>query len=418
MNKILRFFEKYIIPKSIYRFCQPIYHYLLAFSSSAIYGRPSKKLTVIGVTGTKGKSSFIYFLGKIFEEAGYKVAVTSSIQFKIGKNEWTNNLKMTMPGRSMVQKFLSDAVRAGCQYAIVEVTSQGVTQHRHQFIDFDTAVFTNLAPEHIESHGSFEAYKNAKLEFFRYVKNNHVLNKDDEHFEEFFNIPAQNKYLYSLKDAKDLKMKLVGDFNARNGAAAIKTAALYGVDYEIAKRAIEKIDTIPGRMEFISEGQDFKVVVDYAHTPDSLTAAQEALAVLKPSGSRLICVLGAAGGGRDKWKRPEMGKIAAHNCDEMILTNEDPYDENPLSILEDIAKGFSKSDNVKFQMPGSFCKMLDRREAIRKALNIAKKDDIVIITGKGSEPLMMLDNGKKIEWDDRQVVREEIKALYDHRKLL
>lgn len=418
MNKILRFFEKYIIPKFIYRFCQPIYHYLLAFSSSAIYGRPSKKLTVIGVTGTKGKSSFIYFLGKIFEEAGYKVAVISSIQFKIGKNEWTNNLKMTMPGRSMVQKFLSDAVRAGCQYAIVEVTSQGVTQHRHQFIDFDTAVFTNLAPEHIEAHGSFEAYKNAKLEFFRYVKNNHVLNKDDEHFEEFFNIPAQNKYLYSLKDAKDLKMKLVGDFNARNGAAAIKTAALYGVDYEIAKRAIEKIDTIPGRMEFINEGQDFKVVVDYAHTPDSLTAAQEALAVLKPSGSRLICVLGAAGGGRDKWKRPEMGKIAAHNCDEIILTNEDPYDENPLSILEDIAKGFSESDKAKFHMPGSFYKILDRREAIGKALNMAQKDDIVIITGKGSEPLMMLENGTKIEWDDRQVVREEIRALYDHRKLL
>ncbi|KKQ39676.1 MAG: UDP-N-acetylmuramyl-tripeptide synthetase [Candidatus Moranbacteria bacterium GW2011_GWF2_37_7] len=418
----MRFLEKYIIPRFLYRLGQLIYHPFLAFFAATYYGFPSRKMTVIGITGTKGKSSTIYFLSKIFEEAGYKTAAISSIQFKIAGNEWTNKLKMTMPGRSQIQKFLADAVAARCKFAIIEVTSQGVEQSRHRFINFDTAVFTNLAPEHIEAHGSFEAYKKAKLKFFKYVKNNHVLNKDDKHFEDFSAIPSRSKIAYSFKSLQrmslELSLQIVGEFNLSNAIAAIKTAEIYGIPFDISRRALEKIKSIPGRMEFINEGQNFKVIVDYAHTPDSLVAVYETVEKYKLESknpnAKMICILGSAGGGRDKWKRPEMGKIVTEYCDEIILTNEDPYDENPEAILEEIASGFSQVSSFKFQVS----KIIDRREAIRKALRLAKEDDVVIMTGKGSESLMMMKNGRSISWDDRQVAREEIRNLHGHRKLL
>lgn len=405
MNKILRFIRK-LTPKFIIN----IYHYKLALLAAIFYGFPSRKLTVIGVTGTKGKSSTVYFLSKVLEGAGYKTASLSSIQSKIGDQEWPNKLKMTMPGRFQIQKFLSEAVTAGCKFAVIEVSSQGVVQSRHRFINFDSAVFTNLAPEHIESHGSFGKYREAKLRFFRYVKNNHIINKDDKYFDDFWTVSARNKVAYSMIDAQDLKLQIAGDFNLSNGAAAIKTAEIYGIDKNEAKNILENIKFIPGRMEFIDEGQDFKVVVDYAHTPDSLRKVYETLRngyKLTANSYKLVCVLGAAGGGRDKWKRPEFGKIAAEFCNEIILTNEDPYDESPEEILNQISSGLSQIRNPKSEI----IKIIDRREAIKKALNLAKKGDIVVITGKGCEQWMMLENGKKIPWDDRQTVREELKRL-------
>ena len=415
MNKILRFIEK-LIPRTMYVFFQPAYHYILAFWAAVTYGFPSKKLTVIGVTGTKGKSSTIYFLSRVLEEAGYKVAAISSIQFKIGDKEWKNELKMTMPGRTQIQKFLADAVEAGCEFAIIEVTSQGIEQSRHRFINFDTAVFTNLAPEHIEAHGSFEKYKNAKLKFFKYVKNNHVLNKDDATFEEFMSTHSRSKSVYSLKSLKgvDLHLQIGGEFNLSNAAAAIKTAEIYNVREDVAKRALEKIKSIPGRMEFVNEGQDFKVVVDYAHTPDSLTIIYETLEKYKLENpekeTNMMSLLGAAGGGRDKWKRPEFGKIAGEYCDKIILANEDPYDENPEDILSDIEEGFYRGAR-KLIKDVDYWIILDRREAIKKAFSMAEKDDVVVMTGKGSETLMMVKGGKSIPWDDREVAREELKQL-------
>lgn len=409
MAAILKFIRK-LTPK----FIANIYHYKLALLAAVFYGFPSRKLTVIGVTGTKGKSSTVYFLSKVLEGAGYKTAVLSSIQSKIGDKEWPNKLKMTMPGRFQIQKFLSEAVTAGCKFAVIEVSSQGVVQSRHRFINFDSAVFTNLAPEHIESHGSFEKYKEAKLRFFRYVKNNHILNKGDKYFDDFWNVPAKNKIVYSFADAQDLKLQIAGEFNLSNGAAATKTAEIYGINKNTAKNILENIKFVPGRMEFIEEGQDFKVVVDYAHTPDSLSKVYETLRngyKLTANSYKLVCVLGAAGGGRDKWKRPEFGKIAAEFCEEVILTNEDPYDENPEEILNQISSGFSQIRNPIRQPTDEIRKIIDRGEAIKKALNLAKKGDIVVITGKGCEQWMMLSDGKKIPWDDRKIVREELKKI-------
>jgi len=414
LASLVRNFGRKIIPKPVFEFFQPMYHLTLAYLAALIYGFPSRKLKVIGVTGTKGKSSTVYFLSRILEGVGYKTAAISTIQFKIAEKEWPNSLKMTMPGRFAIQSFLAKAVKAGCQFVVLEVSSQGVLQNRHRFINFDTAVFTKLAPEHIEAHGSFENYKKYKLKFFEYVKNNHVINKDDKYFQEFYNVPAKNKITYSAGDYKNLKLKLWGDFNLANAAAAVKTAEIYGIDAEKSGKILENIESLPGRMELIDEGYNFRVIVDYAHTPDSMEAVYGSLKPKLAKNSKLICVFGATGGGRDKWKRPEYGKIAERYCDEIILTNEDPYDENPVSILEQIETGFSQAESIKPACRtgrSKVHKVLDRKEAIQKGISLAKKGDIVIITGKGSESTMIIANGKKIHFDDRIAAKEILRSL-------
>lgn len=218
-------------------------------------------------------------------------------------------------------------------------------------------------------------------------------------------------------DGIDFNLNLVGEFNLYNVLAAIAVAKAYKIDLRIVKQALEKIKMIPGRMEFINHGQPFNVVVDYAHTPDSLEAVYT---TLKPISRRLICVFGATGGGRDIWKRPEFGKIAEHYCDRVILTDEDPYDENPEKIIKDIEKGFLNQVPREYspreysgQATGNkgiqYEIILDRREAIKKALTYVENDDTVIITGKGSEPVMALPHGKKIPWSDKEIVLEHLK---------
>jgi len=410
------------------------YHFLLALLGAILYGFPSQRLKVIGVTGTKGKSTVVELAGQILEEAGYKVASISSIRFKIADKEWLNDLKMTMPGRLKLQRFLKEAVDSGCQYAIIEVTSEGILQHRHRFIDFDVVVFTNLSPEHIERHGSFEKYREAKGKLFQACSKVHILNLDDENVNYFLKFKAERKFGFSiLKDriflkgpsfvvkAKSIEEKingivfevervkfnlnLLGKFNIYNALAAICIGMSQEVSLVTCKRALEKTKGIAGRMEIVIE-KPFKVIVDYAHTPDSLEKVYQTIThqLINSSTNQLICVLGAAGGGRDKWKRPKMGEIAAKHCDKIILTNEDPYDENPMKIIEEIAAGAK----------GELEKILDRREAIRRALCLAKQSSTnttVIITGKGSEPWMCVAGGKKIPWDDRKIVKEEFKKL-------
>jgi len=408
-----------IVPKKVFKIFQPFYHWLLAFFAALVYRFPSRKIFVLGVTGTKGKTSTIEIINAILQEAGYKTAVASGLRFKIDKESKKNEHKMTMPGRFFLQKFLAETVKSGCRYAILEMTSEGAVQYRHKFIRLSAMLFTNLAPEHIESHGSFENYRNAKLKFFKALENSRapkktiVVNADDSSASYFLNFNVEERIAYSLKNLKNYKIKksgitfafdkivinskLSGEFNLYNILAAISFAKTQNIGLGTIKWAIEKFSGIEGRMEAIDEGQDFKVTVDYAHTPDSLEKVYEIF-----QGSRKICVLGCAGGGRDRWKRREMGKIASKHCDQIILTNEDPYDENPMKIIQDIKNGVSTGR----------CEIIsDRREAIRKALGYAKTGDAVIITGKGSEPWIMGPGGEKTKWDDREVCREELKKL-------
>lgn len=383
------------------------YHFLLAFFGTALYGFPSKKMIVIGVTGTKGKSTVVEFCHRIFQEAGFKVASLSSIRFKINDKEKPNLLKMTMPGRFKIQKFLREAKNSGCKYLILEVTSEGILQHRHQFINFNTAVFTNLAPEHIERHGSFENYKKAKGELFKITKGIHIINAEDENSGYFLQFPAKKKYTYGLNQGevnnKDIQVKigLEGEFNISNALAAICVGLSQGISSEICKNALEKVEGLPGRMEIVIKSP-FKAVVDYAHTPDALGKVYQHLKTKNQElkTARMICVLGSAGGGRDKWKRPKMGEIAGKYCNQIILTNEDPYDEDPIQIINQIEKGAMGAE-----VP--IVKILDRKEAIKKALEMARPGDTLIITGKGCEPWMCVAGGKKIPWDDRKIVREE-----------
>lgn len=415
------------------------YHFIFAFFSALICGFPSKKIKVIGITGTDGKTTTVEMIHRIFEQAGYKTASFSSIRTKINGVEEENFYKMTMPGRGVIQKFLKRAVEENCLYALIEVTSEGVLQHRHRFIDFNTAVFTNLNPEHLERHGGFENYKKAKGEFFKSVKKNHIINIDDKNSEYFISFPSKRKLFYGIsglssltygfngnqaenliaeninisKDSisfylknKKIKLNILGKFNIYNAMASICVALSQGISLDVCAKALAKINTIPGRMEIISERP--LVIVDYAHTPNALKNVYKTAVGLKKDASKLVCVLGSAGGGRDKWKRKEMGKIADKYCDYFILTNEDPYNEDPEKILNDIEAGFLKiSHNMgKQDIKLKYEKVLDRQQAIKKAISLANPQDIVCITGKGCEPWMCVANGKKIKWDDREIVKE------------
>lgn len=432
---------KNLIRKFIPSFLLNWYHFSLAFIGAVIYRFPARRMKIIGVTGTNGKSTVVNLTTIILEEAGYEVAAISSIKFKIKEKEWINPLKMTMPGRFKIQRFLRKALNENCQYAVIEVTSEGIRQHRHKFIDFDVAVFTNLTPEHIESHGSFEKYKEAKgrlfqsLKYSKKPKRTSIINLDDENSEYFLKFWADQKIGYTLMKHKTYNMKqntgfksqvsssveatnlrisaegisfavdgipfnlkLLGRFNVYNSLAAISVALSQGINLETCKKALEKIKEIPGRMEEVIK-EPFKVFVDYAHTPDALTNAYSSL----PEGSLKICVLGSCGGGRDKWKRSELGKVAENFCDRIILTNEDPYEENPEFIIEQVESGIENKNKVS--------KILERKEAIKTALKLANPDSVVIITGKGCEPWMCVADGKKIPWDDRKIVREEFEKM-------
>ncbi len=408
-----------------------LYHWLWAFVSALAFGFPSRKLYVVGVTGTKGKSTTVEVMSAMFEAAGEKTAILSSVTRKVGERHGRNMTGNTMPGRFAIQKFLADAVRAKCTYAFVEVTSQGVLQHRHRFIDWNAAVFLNLAPEHIESHGSFEKYRDAKVSFFRYAARSpkkdrlFFINKNDEsesYFEEAVkhnygnsiylfsgedflrNVLAEHYDLRSEKARKTLGEWVLADFNLEDEAAAYALAKARGVSWDTVAHALTHFKGVPGRLE-VAQEKPFVAVIDYAHTPDSLRKLYTTLRKDHlMDGGRLICVLGSAGGGRDKWKRPEMGKIAAEFCSFVVLTNEDPYNEEPEDIMSEIKAGILET---RFS-PAKLFEIVDRREAIRKAIALAEKGDVVVATGKGSEMSINGKHGSKIPWNEREVFDEEL----------
>lgn len=416
MERILRQVKK-IIPKRIFRAIQPAYHRTLSLISCVRYRFPSKSLNIIVITGTKGKTSTTEVVNAILEESGYKTAVLGTLRFKIGDETKRNMYKMSVPGRFFVQKFLREAADAKCDFAVIEMTSEGAKQFRHKGIDINTLIFTNLSPEHIESHGSFEKYKDAKLSIARELSRSTkrprtiVANGDDPHGESFLAINADVKLPYSIMDLDILEetetksvfmydgikfcIHLPGRFNIYNALAGLTLAHSLGIETVVSKSALEKISQIRGRLERIEVGQDFSVVVDYAHTADSLEKVYNVY-----RGAKKIAVLGGTGGGRDGEKRKIMGSIAEEHCEHIILTNEDPYDEDPRKIIDDVAHGIKNKTPII---------ILDRREAIAKAFSLAGSNDVVIITGKGTDPYIMGANGSKIPWDDAQVAREELK---------
>ena len=416
------------------------YHFVLAKIAAAYYRHPSRQLIVIGVTGTNGKSTTVQFIGRLLESTGKKVGWTSTAGFKVARNEWVNDQKMTMLGRFQTQKLLREMVDAGCSHAVVETSSQGIEQYRHIGIEYDVAVFTNLTPEHIEAHGGFENYKGAKGKLFSYMASQpqksivsfpktSVINLDDAHASYFLSFNTDGHRIgYSLHpektepivadrldvvhlmigptgttfsiDGYPFSFKPLGEFYAANALAAMAACRAVGESFEMLQAGVAALQSVPGRLERIDEGQPFTVIVDYAYEPYALAALYNVVPLFSPK--RIIHITGSAGGGRDVARRTEIGSFCAGHDDVVIVTNEDPYDEDPLQIIEAVADGAragGKQDGVDL-----YC-ILSRKEAIAKACALAKSGDLVLITGKGSEPVMAVADGKKIPWDDRAVVR-------------
>lgn len=419
------------------------YHFILALSAYWYYGRPSRRLIVVGVTGTKGKSTTCRFIASALEAGGYKVGLLSTVEIQIGAERRLNDKKMTMLGRGEIQKYLRQMVNCGCQYAVVETSSEGILQYRHYGLNYDIAVFTNLGAEHSERHGGFENLKRDKGKLFaelskhdkiingQKVKKVIVANIDDPHSEYYLGFKADEKIGYSLKNIKKENFNIInvsieksdyfgtdftvdnnkyrinisGVFNIPNVLAAIAVARSQNIPLEKIKQGIENVKLVEGRMEFIDAGQNFKVVVDYAHEPMSLTELFNALRAFKKPENKIIGVVGSDGGGRDKNKRAQMGAIAGQLCDTVIITDVNCYDEDPKQIAQMLAVGARQAGKVD---EDNLFVETDRRKAIALAFGKAQAGDIVAITAKGAEPYIAIANGQKIPWDDRTVARESL----------
>jgi len=487
LNRIKRY-----IPAKLFIALQPVYHFLLSALAVAWYRWPANKLIVIGITGTTGKTTSLYLVAKMLTANGYKVGYTSTAMFSDGNKEWLNDKKMTMAGRFFIQKMLARMVKNNCQYAIIETTSEGISQFRHRFINYDILIFTGLYPEHIEAHGSFAKYKEAKGKLFAYlqkcqtkyaddkkrivkvdsgfkkieanrVKKIIIANGDDDDVDYFLNFWAEEKWEYtnmnelkanitndkiriinyggvetrhgmsllgtgvefSVDNKIKIRLKLLGEFNAANAMNAVCLGLAQNLSLAKIAKALEKVKGIPGRMEIIktpsfisplSRGRNsgsgggerggLTVIVDYAFEPGAVSKLYETISSLPHKG--VIHLLGSTGGGRDVARRGQLGKIAGQKADLVIVTNEDPYDEDPQTIIDQVADGAKSAGKI---LEKNLFKISDRRQAIQQALASAGANDLVLITGKGSEQAICLAGGRKIKWDDRQVIREELKKL-------
>lgn len=429
---------KKIIPEKLISF----YHFFLAALSALYYGFPSKKMIVIGITGTKGKTSAANFIWSVLNSAGIKTGLIGTANIRIGDIEMLNKYHMTMPGRFILQRTLNEMVKAGCKYCIVETTSEGIKQWRHYGIFYDIAVFTNLSPEHLQSHGgSFEKYKAAKGKMFsalaecghktvngKKIQKIIIANNDSPHKEYYLDFKADKKITFGTEagdfvaknirntpdgleffvDEEKYLINILGNFNVYNALPAIIIGSLAGISNDGIREGLKKLKVIPGRMEKIDEGQKFLVFVDYAHEKEGMSAVLDtARDLVIEKGGRVIVLLGSEGGGRDKAKRPILGEIAARKADFTVISNVDPYEDNPKEICEDVAAAAEKFGKIRGR---NLFVIEDRREGIKKSLSLADENDIVLITGKGAEQSIVI-GAKYHPWDDRVVVREELNKI-------
>lgn len=409
---------------------------VLGLLASAYYDFPSRKLVIIGITGTDGKTTTSHILHSVLKRAeGIKAGYISTISADFGDEIADTGLHVTTPSAPQVQAYLARMVEAGLTHCILEMTSHGLAQGRLNGVDIDVAVYTNVMHEHLDFHGSWENYRDAKALMFRKLKSSYrkagqakisVVNADDPSADYFSAIPADTIVKYGVQQTADyqaididyqpnktvftvqtmpIEMKLVGEFNILNACATIAVARELSVAWEAIQAGIADIDLISGRMERIDEGQDFVAMVDFAHTPNALKRALEAGRTMLPEGNKLICVFGSAGL-RDVEKRRMMAETSAQLADMTVLTSEDPRTESLDDILEMMAQGCISQGGIEGE---TFIRVPDRGNAIYQACLMAKTGDIVMACGKGHEQSMCFGTVEH-PWDDRDAMRSALRG--------
>lgn len=413
-----------------------LYHEIRGVLATLINKNPSRDMIVIWVTGTNGKTTTTNIIAKGLRSTGKKVFMFSTVNFMINDKEYVNNTKMTSPDPFFLQKLLADAKSQWCEYAVIETSSHSILMSRNWGINYDIAVLTNITQDHLDLHKTMEKYVQTKLKLFKglitskrkwLVKKTAIINYESDYKDLFLAEAYDSVFTYG-KDIKanikiekfentingtkiearipgttlNLETKLRGQFNVYNVLAAVWV--FIGLNYkpEEVEKMVQEVTWVPGRMEEVENKEQYKVIIDYAHTPDAL---EQVLLTLKEidDRKRIITVFWATGD-RDRTKRPEMGRIVSEYSDIVILTQDDDYTEKTEQIIKDVLPWIERKEGDNFWI------IADRKEAIRTALVTGKKDDIILIAGKWDEHLLMT-NSWPVEWHDKAVVKEILEQI-------
>jgi UDP-N-acetylmuramoyl-L-alanyl-D-glutamate--2,6-diaminopimelate ligase len=413
----------------------------LAWLAAAWHDFPARKLRVVGVTGTEGKTTTVRLISEVLRAAGHRVAWISTVSANIGGQELDTGLHTTTPDALDVQRYLAQMVALGSDYAVIEATSHGLAQHRVTACEFDVAVVTNVAHEHLDYHGTYEQYRAAKARLFEQTGTSFrkpgvgkvcVLNADDSSYDFLEGFCADRGYSYGIERPSDVQAfgiqfspsgmsfhvatpegalhvetPLIGLFNVYNILAATSVGISQGIPLPVIQQGIPAMPGVLGRMERIDLGQDFTVIIDFAHSPNALEQALQTVRRITPG--KVLAVFGCAGL-RDREKRPWMGRIAAGLADYVFLTAEDPRTENVNDILEQMATGCKQAGRCEGV---DFWRVPDRAEAIAAAIFRAQPGDLVIVTGKGHERSMCFGT-TEYPWNEHEVVKQALSARLGH----
>jgi UDP-N-acetylmuramoyl-L-alanyl-D-glutamate--2,6-diaminopimelate ligase len=396
----------------------------LAFLSANYYDNPSEKLKLVGITGTNGKTTIASLLYQMFKKAGYKVGLLSTVKIMVDEVEY--KATHTTPDSLTINKYLDEMVGIGCEFCFMEVSSHGIHQKRTESLHFEGGVFTNLSHDHLDYHETFAEYRDVKKSFFDGLPKSAfaITNVDDKNGEVMFQNTAARKKTYALKTYADFKAqilenqltglvlkinneevwtKLIGSFNAYNILAIYGVALELGIESTEALRLLSELESVSGRFQFVISTTKITAIVDYAHTPDALENVLKTIENIRTKNEQLITIVGC-GGDRDKTKRPIMANIAASLSDKAIFTSDNPRTENPQTIIEEMEAGV-EGQNFKKTIS-----ILDRKQAIKTACQMANSGDIILIAGKGHETYQEI-NGVRQDFDDMQIVQELLKQL-------
>lgn len=396
----------------------------LAHLANNYYDNPSSKLQLIGVTGTNGKTTIASLLYQLFKKAGYKVGLLSTVKILVDETEY--KATHTTPDSLTINYYMSEMVQAGCEYCFMEVSSHGIHQKRTEALEFKGGVFTNLSHDHLDYHPTFAEYRDVKKSFFDHLPKSAfaLTNIDDKNGAVMIQNTQAKKLSYALKTYADYKAvilenqlsglqlkineqevwtRLIGNFNAYNLLAIYGVAIELGIEKIEALRLLSELESVSGRFQYIVSAQKITAVVDYAHTPDALENVLNTINDIRTKNEKLITIVGC-GGDRDRTKRPIMAKIATELSDKVVITSDNPRTEDPQAIIDEMEAGISPENFKKY------VSILDRKQAIKTACQMAETNDIIVIAGKGHETYQEI-NGVRHDFDDMKIVKEILEQL-------